>query len=98
VGATPDCGAASRTGERLRAHSKWLSQDWGITRSTGLSSLSRIGLSIAGLYLTINFVKHWFGTQSPAWPRLVPYDDEVEVLHELGGRLARTFGSFDKHG
>jgi hypothetical protein len=29
---------------------------------------------------------------------LVPYNDEVEVSHELGGCLARTFGSFDKHG
>ena len=45
----------------------------------------------------ISVVKDWIGTQSPAWTRLVPYDDEVEVPHELGGGLARTFGSFDEH-
>jgi hypothetical protein len=45
-----------------------------------------------------SFVEDWTGTQSPARPRLVPYDDEVEVPHELGGRLARTFGSFDEAG
>lgn len=51
-----------------------------------------------GLCLIIGFVKHWIGAQSPPWLRLVPYEDEVEVSHELGGRLARTFGSFDEHG
>jgi hypothetical protein len=29
---------------------------------------------------------------------LVPYNNEVEVSHELGGRLARTFSPFDEHG
>ena len=29
---------------------------------------------------------------------MVPYQDEVEVSHELGGRLGRAFSSFDEHG
>ena len=29
---------------------------------------------------------------------MVPYNNEVEVSHELGGRLARTFSPFDEHG
>jgi hypothetical protein len=29
---------------------------------------------------------------------LVPYNNEVEVSHELSSRLARTFSAFDEHG
>lgn len=29
---------------------------------------------------------------------MVPYDHEVVVSHEMGGRLARTFGSANEHG
>ena len=50
------------------------------------------------LHLIISFVEEWISTQSRSWTRLVPCDDEVEVPHELDGRLARTFGSFDEHG
>jgi hypothetical protein len=58
----------------------------------------RVGRRILGPLLITSFVEDWISTQSPAWTRLVPYDDEVEVPHELGGRLARTFGSFDEQG
>jgi hypothetical protein len=56
----------------------------------------RVGRRILGPLLITSFIKDLISAQSPAWTRLVPYDDEVEVLHELGGRAARTFGSFDK--
>jgi hypothetical protein len=36
---------------------------------------------IVCLRLTIAFVKYWISTQFPAWTRLVPYNNEVEVPH-----------------
>ena len=88
MGATADGGAASRAGERLRA-----------SRRTEYScDIERVERQNLRPLLITSFVEDWISTQSPARTRLVPYDDEVEVPHELGGRPAGTFGSFDEPG